>query len=362
MLSRLERLAAHAGKELVLIGLSTHRIGTIVAAGAAAFGLLAAGLLANPSTAVAASGGAPAQHVVLFQSSGSQTQHVTASPTVGAFLKERGIVPGPQDYVHPDADTPIADGMLIEYSPAVPVRLMTASGTKTIVTAAEDVGALLEEQGIDLGPHDVVRPSLSDPIVPFSSIRITRIATWVSSVTHRLGERTIHVIDFALPPGKTKILRHGSPGITETMVDYTQTDGRIDKRVLHTRILKTPRTQVIAEGVGTYAAMADFARQGLQKTSYIASQALDMVATAYTADCGGCSGYTSSGYRAGRGIVAVDPNVIPLGTRLYISGYGFAIAGDTGGAIVGRRIDLGFGSIGDALEFGRRAVKVYELK
>lgn len=254
--------------------------------------------------------------------------------------------------------------MLIEYSPAVPVRLITASGTKTIVTPAEDVGALLEEQGIELGPHDVVRPSLSDPIVPFSSIRISRIETWVSSVKHRLGERTIHVIDFALPPGKTKILRHGSPGMAETMVDYTQTDGRIDKRILHTRVLRTPRTQVIAEGVGTYAAMADFARQGLQKTSYIASQALEMVATAYTADCGGCSGsgYTSSGYHAGHGIVAVDPSVIPLGTRLYIPGYGFAIAGDTGGAIVGKRIDLGFDSLGGALEFGRQVVKVYELK
>jgi 3D (Asp-Asp-Asp) domain-containing protein len=57
----------------------------------------------------------------------------------------------------------------------------------------------------------------------------------------------------------------------------------------------------------------------------------------------------------------VDPRVIPLGTRLYIPGYGFAIAGDTGGAIVGRRIDLGFDSLGDAMAFGRRAVKVYTL-
>jgi len=66
-------------------------------------------------------------------------------------------------------------------------------------------------------------------------------------------------------------------------------------------------------------------------------------------------------YRAGHGIVAVDPGVIPLGTKLYIPGYGFAIAGDTGGAIVGHRIDLGFDSLNDAMEFGRRPVKVYTL-
>ncbi len=86
-----------------------------------------------------------------------------------------------------------------------------------------------------------------------------------------------------------------------------------------------------------------------------------MVATAYTAGCAGCSGYTASGYRAGHGIVAVDPGVIPLGTRLYIPGYGFALAGDTGGAIHGNRIDLGFDSISDAVQFGRRPVKVYTL-
>ncbi len=71
---------------------------------------------------------------------------------------------------------------------------------------------------------------------------------------------------------------------------------------------------------------------------------MEMIATAYTADCAGCGGMTAIGRRAGHGIVAVDPRVIPLGTRLYIPGYGLAVAGDTGGAIVGNRIDLGFDS------------------
>jgi 3D (Asp-Asp-Asp) domain-containing protein len=87
-----------------------------------------------------------------------------------------------------------------------------------------------------------------------------------------------------------------------------------------------------------------------------------MIATAYTASCGGCDGMTAIGRRAGRGIVAVDPRVIPLGTRLYIPGYGPAIAGDTGGSIVGRRIDLGFDSVRDAMLFGRRDITVYKLK
>ncbi len=329
--------------------------------GAFALGILTAG---HSSPASAAAVPAPQQttHLVFFDSQGTQTQHVTSSATVGAFLKERGIVPRARDYVRPALDTPIGDNIVIDYSPAVPVHLITQSGSKTIVTTAEDVGALLEEQGITLGPHDIVRPSLSDPIVPFATIRIARVERWLSSEKRRVAERTIHVIDFSLPPGKTKIIRHGAPGIAETMVDYTRTNGKIDKHVLQTRLLRKPQTRVIAEGVGTYAAMADFAEHGIQKTSYIAEDALEMVATAYTADCIGCSGYTASGYRAGHGIVAVDPSVIPLGTKLYIPGYGFAIAGDTGGEIVGDRIDLGFDTIGAAMGFGRRPVKVYKLK
>ena len=346
-----------------MIGRSVNRARHLIYAGAVAFGLVAAGFVAYPASAVAAAmDGLQTSHVVLFESQGTQTQHVTSAQTVGAFLRERGIVPGAMDYVHPSLETQLSDNMVIDYSPAVAVRLVTASGSKTIVTNAEDVGAFLEEQGIHLGTHDVVRPSLADPIVAFATIRITRIVRWVSAEKRRLAQHTIREIDFRLPPGKTKIIRHGAPGVAETMVDYTQTDGKLDRHVLETRVLRKPQTRIIAEGVGTYAAIADFAQRGLQKTSYIAANALDMIATAYTADCIGCSGYTASGYRAGHGIVAVDPGVIPLGSRLYIPGYGFAIAGDTGGAIVGHRIDLGFNSIADAMQFGRRAVKVYTLK
>jgi 3D (Asp-Asp-Asp) domain-containing protein len=346
-----------------LIGRSLHRAHHLFAVTALSLGLVTAGFLTHPVSAVAAALDVhTTTHVVLFQSEGTQTQHLTAAQTVGAFLKERGIVPGPRDYVHPAAGTPLADNVIIEYSPAVPVRLITATGTKTIVTTAEDVGALLEEQRVRLGPHDIVRPSLADPIVPYGTIRISRIVKWVTSEKRALVQRTVHEIDFSLPPGAVKILRHGQPGIALAMVDYTQTDGKLRKHVLATRILRKPQDRVIAEGVGTTDAIADFAKHGLEKTSYIASGALDMIATAYTAGCIGCSGYTASGYRAGHGIVAVDPSVIPLGTRLYIPGYGFAIAGDTGGAIHGDRIDLGFDSLSDAMQFGRRPVKVYTLR
>lgn len=345
-----------------MIGRSANRAGRLLV-GILTIVLAGTGFVAHPVSAIAAVLDVHAPtHVVVFQSQGTQTQHVTSSKTVGDFLKERGIVAAARDFVRPSADTPLVDDLVIDFSPAVPVKLVTAAGTKTVITTADDVGALLEEQNIRLDQHDVVRPSLADPLVANSVVRIARIVKWVSAQKQHIAQRTIHVIDFTLPPGQTKIVKPGAAGLTLAMVDYTQTDGNLSKRVVARHVLRKPEARVIAEGVGTYAAIADFARHGLEKTSYIAATALSMIATAYTAGCAGCTGFTATGYHAGHGIVAVDPRIIPLGTRLYIPGYGFAIAGDTGGAIVGHRIDLGFNSLSDAMAFGRRLVKVYTLK
>lgn len=347
-----------------MIGLSRlKRACLVLAVNLVTLGVVTAGFVTHPAAALAAAlDTRPAAHVVIFDSQGTQTQHVTTAATVGAFLQERGIRPRPADYVHPDPATPLTDNTVVQYSPQVAVTLVTSSGRHRILTTAPDVGALLEETGLHLGRYDIVRPSLADPIVANATIRIARVVKWVATKRNHVAPRTIHKISFSMPPGESRVISAGREGLRETMVDYTATDGKVHSRVVATRLVRKPKPRVVADGVGTPAAIRAFEKRGLEKTSYIAASALDMVATAYTAQCAGCSGYTASGYRAGHGIVAVDPSIIPLGTKLYIPGYGFAVAGDTGGAIVGNRIDLGFDSISDALAFGRRTVRVYRLK
>nr|WP_320145595.1 3D domain-containing protein [uncultured Anaeromusa sp.] len=90
-------------------------------------------------------------------------------------------------------------------------------------------------------------------------------------------------------------------------------------------------------------------------------RSMNMKATAYSRFDPGCGSYTARGNLLHKGLVAVDPNVIPLGTRLYIPGYGFAIADDTGGAIKGHIIDLAFDSHQEAINFGVRHITVYIL-
>jgi 3D (Asp-Asp-Asp) domain-containing protein len=91
------------------------------------------------------------------------------------------------------------------------------------------------------------------------------------------------------------------------------------------------------------------------------SRSINMSASAYSAYDDGNSNHTYGGNLVRKGIVAVDPNVIPLGTRLFIPGYGHAIADDIGGAIKGNKIDLAFDSHGEAMQFGRKKVIVYIL-
>ena len=89
--------------------------------------------------------------------------------------------------------------------------------------------------------------------------------------------------------------------------------------------------------------------------------AYTMEATAYLPTDGSGAGITATGIPARRGVVAVDPGVIPLGSRVYIPGYGVAIAADTGGAIRGQKVDLCMETYGECMNFGRRNIEVYVL-
>ncbi len=88
-------------------------------------------------------------------------------------------------------------------------------------------------------------------------------------------------------------------------------------------------------------------------------------ASAYTASCKGCSGITKTGLNLKKNpslkVIAVDPNVIPLGSKVHVEGYGYAVAGDIGGAIKGNRIDVFMASHSQAIQWGRKSVRVKVL-
>ncbi|MGE7943125.1 LysM peptidoglycan-binding domain-containing protein [Lysinibacillus xylanilyticus] len=99
-----------------------------------------------------------------------------------------------------------------------------------------------------------------------------------------------------------------------------------------------------------------------EATSKTAAKEITVEASAYTASCEGCTGITATGINLKTNpnakVISVDPAVIPLGSKVYVEGYGEAIAGDTGGAIKGNRIDVFFPSQQDAINFGVKKLKV----
>ncbi|KRD99656.1 peptidoglycan-binding protein [Bacillus sp. Root239] len=110
------------------------------------------------------------------------------------------------------------------------------------------------------------------------------------------------------------------------------------------------------------AEQAQKEQQPAESSQQASGKSMTVEATAYTANCAGCSGTTATGVdlkaNPNQKVIAVDPSVIPLGSKVYVEGYGEAVAADTGGAIKGNRIDVFVPSEGDAQQFGRKSVKI----
>lgn len=346
-----------------MIGRSPVRASHVLAFSVLAAGLVALGFTTSPSAVRAEALARPVDHVVSFTSNGTTGEHVTTASTVGSFLAQRGITVGPDDFVAPSVDTPLSDKIAIAYRAAVGVDVVVGHQTQHYVSSAPTVAALLAEQHVTLNADDRIVPALDQSLAAHQIVRILHVNRWTDAIRQSIAAQTIRRIVLSMPSGETKVLSDGHPGLRETTVRFTQVEGgTLQKHVVASRVLRKPQPRIVAEGVDEFDAFQDYHSYALDKTAYVAASQMSMVATAYTADCYGCSGITATGHRAGHGIVAVDPRIIRLGTKLYIPGYGVAVAGDTGGAIRGDRIDLGFNSLSDALRFGRRTVTVYRLK
>lgn len=161
-----------------------------------------------------------------------------------------------------------------------------------------------------------------------------------------------------LRSGTSKTVRAGVNGEKLNTYRLYLRDGVEAKReLLSTKVVRKPVPEIVA-----YGRRGDLASRG---GYYGGRKVITMTATGYSPDPaengGNRSGRSAIGLRIGHGIVAVDPRFIPLGTRLYIEGYGYAVAADTGGAIKGNRIDLGADTKSGARRIGRRKVVVHIL-
>lgn len=291
----------------------------------------------------------------------------TMKYTVGALLDEQQINLNRGDVVTPAANTLLKNGQHITIQRAVAVTLRADGNQEVVYTVGETVWEVLQEQGVQLNEKDWCEPSYEQPVVAEMCITITRITEETVTVEETVPCQRVVRKNFNRPRGQDTVITQGKDGLARRDYLVTYADGEeIGREQIKEEMLEEPVAHEVE--VGALEVVATSRGDVRARASYI------MQATGYDVTSAGKSpsdpgyGITATGIRAVYGVVAVDPRVIPLGTRLYITStdgsyvYGYATAADTGGAIKGNRIDLCFSSRNEALCFGRRDVKVYVLE
>lgn len=166
------------------------------------------------------------------------------------------------------------------------------------------------------------------------------------------------IYEFSRTVDRGRLVRQQYGKAGEIVKTYTVTlkDGKPVSKILVSTEKKDPVDEVVLMGKSGFEPSRHRFERG---------RVMEMNASAYDPSpqtIPGTTGRTATGMHAGYGVVAVDPRVIPLGSLLYVEGYGFAIAADTGGAIKGNRIDLCYDARSTALHFGRKKVRVHVLR
>lgn len=232
-------------------------------------------------------------------------------------------------------------------------------GNELVVrTSGQTVGEILSDAQVDVGELDTVTPAQSAIYKEGMTIKVVRIKEDQVEKTVPIDFNTVKTFTKSLGPGVVRQVSQGKPGTKVVKYHVRYEDNKVvEKTVLDARVVADPKDKVVSIGSrGKY----------MSRGAFTTRKILRMEATAYDPGPGSCgpraTGRTSCGLQAGYGVVAVDPRVIKLGTRLYIEGYGMAVAGDVGRAIKGRKIDLGYKTRREALQFGRRMVTVHILE
>lgn len=280
----------------------------------------------------------------------------TYEKTVGDFLEKEGIVLKNKDLVSPSLDKAIDKDMKIVISS--PKSYHIKDGKKTLIAEASGytVADVLDNLDIKLNKLDRVSLPLDEIAKEGMEIKIDRVVVENLENKIEIPFETESRENKDMFEGEKKVITKGEVGQKTESLKNTYVNGVLETtEVLKSEITKDPVKEVVEVGTkkGTVAPNGKDAKR-----------VIVMQATAYDPTAGS---KTAMGTRARVGAVAVDPKVIPLGSKLYIesmdgfASYGYATAEDTGGAIKGNRIDLYYNSNAEANRFGRRNVKVYVL-
>ena len=296
---------------------------------------------------------------VTLTDGGKVTQYETVEVLVGEFLANQEISLNEKDEISVGIHTSVTEGMEITITRWNPEVTLTLDKTEMkLKTKAYTVKEFLKEQGVTLGEKYSVTPEESASIQEGMTIVVQTEKTTVETRQADLPFETKIEYTSNLGPGEQKVKVPGKNGRVERDFEVVTFGGEITQETqISSNILLAPVTQVILEGT------KNIIKDPTTGKTYEYTKTMNMEATAYTdIPNDRWNGITASGMPTFVGMIAVDPKVIPLGTKVYVEGYGIAHAGDTGGLIKGNIIDLFMANRQQTKAFGRRNRTVYILK
>jgi uncharacterized protein YabE (DUF348 family) len=274
----------------------------------------------------------------------AQSRFYTSQPNVGEALLEQGLTLFLGDRVTPRLGTRLSPGMHIYIQRSLPVTLRADGQLIKTRTHQKIVAQALAEAGIILVGQDFTVPPSEQPLAAETVIQVIRVQETVETQEELIPFETTWIADETMELDQQQIKQRGGPGIIKSRQRVRYENGQEIWRVVEDEWLeREPAKRVIAYGTKVVIRTLNTAAGPIQYWRRI-----PMLATSYDASTSGkerdhpAYGITFTGMPAGYGVVAVDPKVVPLRSRLYVPDYGVAVAGDTGGAILGKHIDLGF--------------------
>lgn len=304
----------------------------------------------------------PARRITVVKN-GSTKEVWTTADTVREFVQKQALSIGEHDVISPAPSHEIKENMKIVYKDGFQVNLVIGEKKRSVhALATMTVGDLLQQNSVQLNKYDYVRPAKDTPLTAGMAVKVIRIKKITEVVEESVDYGVITRKDDSLPKGEKKIVQDGKKGRIAKHYVVTLKNGKeVARKLIKTVVVEESQDKIVA--VGTKEFTTTVSRS---KDSSSGVRQFYVTASAYTANCAGCSGYTSTGINLHANpdakVIAVDPDVIPLGTRVYVEGYGYAVAADTGGAIDGRHIDVFFPTKAQAYAWGVRKVLIKILE
>ncbi|MET3700050.1 uncharacterized protein YabE [Bacillus oleivorans] len=303
----------------------------------------------------------PAKQVTITLNDKEPNKVWTTADSVKELLEQHGITVKTQDQIFPGLDTAIKNGLSINVEEAFKVTLVDGGKPQELWSTSTTVADFLKQQGIQLNELDRVEPKLEQTIDDGTKVSVVRVEKVTDVVEESVEYAVVTKNDSSLKKGTEKVIQEGQEGQVSKVYQVVLENGKeVSRKLVETKTLKESQNKIVA--IGTQVQTASISR-GAEAVS---GKEFYVNSTAYTAYCNGCSGVTATGINLRSNpdikVIAVDPSVIPLGSKVYVEGYGHAIAGDTGSAIKGNKIDVFFPTKEQAYRWGVRKVKITILE